>query len=105
MTQPSVEAIQEFSIQTSNYAAEFGRVGGGLFNATMKSGTNEFHGSGYDYFANEALNAGTPFTNNDDKSGHLLRPVNRRNDWGCHLRRPGGFAQTLQRPRQAFLLL
>jgi hypothetical protein len=86
MTQPSVEAIQEFSIQTSNYAAEFGRVGGGLFNATMKSGTNQYHGSGYDYFANEALNAGTPFTNNGD--GQLLRPLNRRNDWGATLSGP-----------------
>ncbi|HEY6341380.1 MAG TPA: carboxypeptidase-like regulatory domain-containing protein [Bryobacteraceae bacterium] len=81
MTQPSVEAIQEFSVQTSNFAAEFGRVGGGLFNATMKSGTNQFHGSAYDYFANEALNAGTPFTSNGH--GGLLRPVNRRNDWGA----------------------
>ena len=61
-TEPSVEAVQEVAVQTSNYAAEFGQAGGGLFNFTMKSGTNQFHGSGYDYFVNEALNAGTPFT-------------------------------------------
>jgi len=71
-TEPSVEAVQEVAVQTSNYAAEFGQAGGGLFNFTMKSGTNQFHGSGYDYFVNEALNAGTPFTN--DGNGHLLRP-------------------------------
>jgi hypothetical protein len=79
-TEPSVEAVQEVAVQTSNYAAEFGQAGGGLFNFTMKSGTNQFHGSGYDYFVNEALNAGTPFT--DDGHGHLLRPRQRRNDYG-----------------------
>src|SRR5437870_11701128 len=79
-TQPSVEATQEVAIQTSNYSAEFGQAGGGLFNFTMKSGTNQFHGSAYDYFVNEALNAGTPFT--DDGRGHLLRPRQRRNDYG-----------------------
>ena len=79
-TQPSVDAIQEISIQTSNFSAEFGQVGGGFFNFTMKSGTNQFHGSGYDYFVNEALNAGQPFTNNG--TGGLLRNVQRRNDYG-----------------------
>jgi hypothetical protein len=79
-TQPSVDAIQEFAIETSNYSAEFGQAGGGVFNTTMKSGTNQYHGTAYDYFDNEALNAGVPFTN--DGSGHLLRPRVRRNDYG-----------------------
>jgi len=79
-TQPSVEAIEEFAIQTSNYSAEFGQAGGGVFNITMRSGTNQYHGSAYDYFVNEALNAGVPFTN--DGNGHLLRPRQRRNDYG-----------------------
>ena len=38
-TQPSVDAIQEFAVETSNYAAEYGQAGGGFFNVTMKSGT------------------------------------------------------------------
>jgi len=84
--QPSVDSIQEFAIQTSNFAAEYGQVGGGFFNVTMKSGTNQFHGSAYDYFANEVLNAGTPFT--DDKKGNLIRPVQRRNDYGFTLSGP-----------------
>jgi hypothetical protein len=46
----------------------------------MKSGSNQIHGSAYEYFVNEALNAGTPFTNNGD--GGLLRPRQRRNDFG-----------------------
>ena len=59
VNQAGVEAIQEVAIQTSNFAAEYGQAGGGYFNYTMKSGTNQLHGSGYDYFVNEALNAGT----------------------------------------------
>lgn len=63
--QPSVEAIEQFTLQTSNFSAEYGRVGnGGIYNFTSKSGTNQFHGSVYDYFQNTALNAGIPFTNN-----------------------------------------
>jgi hypothetical protein len=73
-TQPSVDSIQEFQVQTSNYAAEYGQAGGAVFIATMKSGTNAFHGSAYDYFVNEALNASTPFVN--------AKPRNRRNDYG-----------------------
>jgi hypothetical protein len=84
--QPSVDSIQEFAVQTSNYAAEFGQAGGGFFNVTMRSGTNELHGSAYEYFVNEALNAGTPFTNNGH--GGLLRPRQRRNDFGFTLGGP-----------------
>ena len=85
-TQPSVDAIQEVSIQTSNYAAEFGQAGGGVFNTTMKSGTNQFHGGAYDYLVNEALNAGTPNTNagltDATKNGQHIRARLRRNDYG-----------------------
>jgi hypothetical protein len=77
--QPSVDAIQEMAIQTSNFAAEFGQVGGGVFNLTMRSGTNQFHGSAYDYFVNEVFNSGNPFTN--DPTGNP-RPRARRNDYG-----------------------
>jgi hypothetical protein len=74
MTQPSVDAIEEFSIQTSNFAAEFGQAGGGIFNVTMRSGTNAIHGGAYEYFVNEALNANQGYTNN--------RPRSRKNDFG-----------------------
>ena len=79
-SQASVEAVEEFTLQTSNYSAEFGQVGGGLFNFTSRSGTNQYHGSGYDYFVNEAFNAGIPFTNNG--SNELVRPRARRNNFG-----------------------
>ena len=79
-SQPSVEALEEVSLQTSNFAAEYGQVGGGLYNFTSKSGTNKFHGSGFEYFRNEDLNAGQPFTSSGNN--HLLRPVARSHDYG-----------------------
>jgi hypothetical protein len=79
--QPSVDAIQETQIQTSNYAAEYGQVGGGMFNVTMRSGTNQFHGSAYDYFVNEFLNAGQPFTGGLVNNANP-RVRNRRTDYG-----------------------
>lgn len=86
ITQPNVDAIQEMAVQTSNFAAEYGQVGGGFFNVTMRSGTNQFHGGAYEYFVNEDLNAGVPFTNSGN--GHLLRPRARRNDYGFTLGGP-----------------
>ena len=79
-TQPSVDAIQETAIQTSNFAAEYGQVGGGMFNVTMRSGTNQFHGSAYDYFVNEILNAGNPFVTGSPAGNPRARA--RRNDYG-----------------------
>jgi len=79
-SQPSVEAIEEFTLQTSNFAAEFGQVSGGLFNFTSRSGTNQIHGSAYEYFVHEGFNAGIPFTN--DGKGNLVRPRARRHDFG-----------------------
>ncbi len=67
LNQQSVEAIEEVAIQTSNYSAEYGQSGGGFFNVTMKSGTNNFHGSAYDYLSNESLNANAPFLNTKDR--------------------------------------
>jgi hypothetical protein len=92
VNQAGIEAIQEVAIQTSNFAAEYGQAGGGYFNYTMKSGSNQLHGSGYDYFVNEALNAGTPFTNagtiNPSKDGQLIRNPIRQNDYGVTLGGP-----------------
>ena len=80
MGAPSVEAVQEISVQTSNFAAEYGQVAGGLFNFTTKSGSNQLHGSAYGYFVNEGLHAGRPFT--DDGDGHHIRAKDRRQDSG-----------------------
>jgi hypothetical protein len=57
VVQPSPDAIAEFKVITSNYSAEYGRVGGAVVDAIMKSGTNQFHGSVYEYLRNTVLNA------------------------------------------------
>ncbi|HYM78478.1 MAG TPA: carboxypeptidase regulatory-like domain-containing protein [Candidatus Dormibacteraeota bacterium] len=55
--QPSVDAIQEFNLITQNASAEFGNYQGGIVSASIKSGTNRFHGDLYEFFRNDALNA------------------------------------------------
>jgi hypothetical protein len=54
---PSPEAIQEFNLITNNAPAEFGNFQGGIISVTIKSGTNEFHGSAFEFFRNDKLNA------------------------------------------------
>ncbi|MGH9899867.1 MAG: carboxypeptidase regulatory-like domain-containing protein, partial [Pyrinomonadaceae bacterium] len=77
---PVVEAIQEFKVEVNSPPAEFGRFNGGVVNLTTKSGTNDFHGSAFEFLRNEALNARnlfTPATTSNPKN-----PVFRRNQFG-----------------------
>ncbi len=53
----SVEAIEEFKVQSSSYSAEYGRMSNGVVNFATKSGTNELHGSVFEFFRNEKLDA------------------------------------------------
>lgn len=62
---PPVESVQEFNLSISNYSAELGRTGGGVVQMTTKSGTNDFHGSAYEFFRNDALNSRTFFATTD----------------------------------------
>ncbi len=59
---PPLPAVQEFRMQTSNYSAEFGRSGSGIVNLILKSGTNHFHGSVYEFLRNSALDANDYFS-------------------------------------------
>lgn len=88
VNQAGADAIQEVTVQTSNYAAEYGQAGGGYINYTMKSGTNQFHGSGFDYFVNTILNAGTPFTVSSSNPTENVRNPIHQNDYGFTLGGP-----------------
>src|SRR6266566_1091145 len=73
-----VDALQEFTIQTSSYGAEYGRTPGGQISIETRSGTNAFHGSAFDYFRNDALDANNWF---NDQQG-LPKGKERQNDFG-----------------------
>ena len=60
---PSPEAVSEFRVQTNSNSSEYGRYSGGVVNISSKSGTNEFHGSAYEFFRNTVLNANSFFAN------------------------------------------
>jgi hypothetical protein len=77
-----VDAVQEFSVLTSNYSAEYGRTSGGVINALTKSGTNQYHGDVYEFLRNSALDARNYF----DPSGVI--PEFRRNQFGASLGGP-----------------
>jgi Carboxypeptidase regulatory-like domain/TonB dependent receptor len=74
----SVDAMQEFRIQTSSFAPEFGRTPGGQISIVTRSGTNGFHGTAFDYFRNSVLDANDWFANYH----HLPKPEERQNDFG-----------------------
>jgi hypothetical protein len=73
-----VDAIQEFSVITSNYSAEYGYTSGGVVNAITKSGTNQLHGSAFEFIRNNALDAANFFEN---ANGQKRAPF-RRNQFG-----------------------
>src|SRR5882762_9151588 len=62
---PSQEAVREFRVINSSYSTEFGRAVGGIVNIITKGGSNTFHGSAYEYFRNDALDAGSILASSD----------------------------------------
>ncbi|HYI94113.1 MAG TPA: hypothetical protein VEX68_11255, partial [Bryobacteraceae bacterium] len=79
VVQPSVDALQEFKIQTNAYSAEFGRSSGALINAVTKSGTNALHGTLYEFQRNDNLDAANFFANKLS----LPKPFRLRNQFGA----------------------
>ncbi len=83
----SVDALQEFRIQTSTFAPEFGRTPGGQISMVTRSGTNQFHGTAFDYFRNDVLDASDWF-NGYTHNPPLLKAKERQNDFGGTLGGP-----------------
>ncbi|MBL8213794.1 MAG: TonB-dependent receptor [Bryobacterales bacterium] len=69
---PTIDAIEEFKIETNALAAEFGRTGGAVINAIYKSGTNDFHGTVYDFWKNRVLNANSWLNNRGGRPRDFL---------------------------------
>jgi len=78
---PSPDSVQEFKVQTGSYTADMGGAGGGQINIVTRTGTNEFHGTGYEFLRNDALDAKTFNEMGDDN--HLVR-----NNFGASLGGP-----------------
>ena len=85
---PSIDAIQEFKVQTNAYSAEFGSAAGAVINLTIKSGTNQLHGTAYEFLRNEKLDARNFFDRN------ALPPL-KRNQYGFFRGRSGDPQQDL----------
>ncbi len=83
VVQLSPDAVEEFKVQTNNFSAEFGRTGGAVVNASMRSGTNQFRGSAWEFNRNDALNATGFF-----KPSSGVKPKLNRNQYRFRLRRP-----------------
>src|SRR5262247_548727 len=77
---PVIDAIQEFKVEINSPPAEFGRFNGGVVNLTTKSGTNELHGTVFEFLRNEALNARNLFA--PATADNPKKPVFRRNQYG-----------------------
>src|SRR6266481_910876 len=75
---PPVDAIEEFKVQTSDFSAEFGRSGAAVLNATIKSGTNNFHGTLWEFFRNDKLDAADFF----EKAQNIKKGELRQNQFG-----------------------
>lgn len=81
---PPIDAIQEFKIQTNNYSAEFGRSAGAILNATVKSGTSQYHGNAWEFVRNDKLDAANYFEN----AGGIRKGEFRLNQFGATIGGP-----------------
>jgi hypothetical protein len=97
----SVDAVQEFTVQTSTYAPEYGRQPGAQVAIVTRSGTNDLHGSVFDYLRNDKLDANSWFGNYN----RLARPALRQNDFGFTLGGPAWIPQRYDGRNRTFFFV
>ncbi|MBL8240036.1 MAG: TonB-dependent receptor [Bryobacterales bacterium] len=93
VVQLSPDSVQEFRLETNNFSAEFGRAGGAIINASIRSGTNQFHGAAWEYLRNTALNATGFF-----KPVNNQKPVLIQNQFG------GAFGGPIKKDKMFFFV-
>ncbi|HEY7306338.1 MAG TPA: TonB-dependent receptor [Bryobacteraceae bacterium] len=91
---PNIDALQEFKVQTNAYSAEFGRGAGAVVNVALKSGSNEFHGTAFEFLRNDKIQANDFFNN----SSGIPRPAFHQNQFG------GTFGGPIKRDKVFFFL-
>ena len=82
---PSVDAVEEFKVKTNNFSAEYGRSAGAIISASLKSGTNDFRGSAWEFVRNEKFDANNFFSN----ANRVARQPFKQNQYRVHARRSG----------------
>ena len=90
---PIVDAVQEFNIQTNTYDSQYGHTGGGVFNVVLKSGTSQFHATGWEFMRRKSWDANA-FQNNAIRSP---RPGHKLDQFGFQLDGPGWFPGLLKK--------
>jgi len=95
---PSVEAIEQFTVDSNGYKAEYGHAGGGNLTYASKSGTNQFHGSAYEFLRNNDLDANNWFSN---RSGIPIS-IYKQNDFGATVGGPNLDPKGLSRRDKSF---
>ena len=107
---PIVDAVQEFNMQMNQYSAEYGHTGGGIMNVVLKSGTNDFHATGWEYMRRTELDANT-FQNNaipasaSNPKGGAARPNHYLDQYGFQVAGPVYLPKLLRKDGKVRLFL
>ena len=101
---PSIDAIAEFKVLTSNYGAQYGRNGSGTVEVETKGGTNAFHGDAYEFLRNDAFNAQNYF-NSTVAGGTGVAPPYKKNDFGYTLGGPAYIPGVYNKNKEDVLFL
>jgi carboxypeptidase family protein len=98
---PSLEAITEFTVDTNGFKAEYGQAGGGVMTFVSKSGTNEIHGTAFNFLRNDALDAAKFFTNSNSQR----KAIYRQNDFGASVGGPVWIPKIYNGKNKSFFFL
>jgi len=107
---PTTESVQEFKVLTNTYDAQYGRTGGGVISIVTKGGTNEFHGTLFEYFQNDKLNANQTELNQPQTVGGIFYPngykaPNHINHFGAMVSGPYYIPKLVDTRNRAFFML